>query len=163
MNGFSDRGSTPLSSITKEPWKHSVYAGFGKFRKCETGCFRPKKTSLNHTNWGITGVWKTNNVRVYCVTKEARKSLSSPLPKALGEWGFTGFLLSGIKHQLSSISSCSEIFFPALISAIRLPIMSSPKSFNFRLFFKYLPHKTEQKMYDSHCILYWTAKRGCSL
>jgi len=35
-----------------------------------------------------------------------------------------------------------------------LPIMSSPKSFNFRLFFKYLPHKTEQKMYDSHCILY---------
>ena len=35
-----------------------------------------------------------------------------------------------------------------------LPIMSSPKSFNFRLFFKFLPRKTEQKMYDSHCILY---------
>ena len=39
-------------------------------------------------------------------------------------------------------------------SCLYLPIMSSPKSFNFRLFFKYLPHKTEQKMYDSHCILY---------
>ena len=35
-----------------------------------------------------------------------------------------------------------------------LPIMSSPKSLNFRLFFKFLPRKTEQKMYDSHCILY---------
>ena len=49
------------------------------------------------------------------------------------------------------------------VVVIILPIMSSPKSLNFRLFFKFLPHKTEQKMYDSHCILYWTAKRGCGL
>ena len=41
-----------------------------------------------------------------------------------------------------------------LIELLFLPIMSSPKSFNFRLFFKFLPRKTEQKMYDSHCILY---------
>ena len=56
MNGFSDRGSTPLSSITKKPKKCSNYKGFRKFRKNEKGRFRPKKTSLNHTNWGITGV-----------------------------------------------------------------------------------------------------------
>ena len=56
MNGFSDRGSTPLSSIIKKPKKGSNFKGFGEFRKCETGRFRPKKTSLNHTNWGIIGV-----------------------------------------------------------------------------------------------------------
>ena len=40
------------------------------------------------------------------------------------------------------------------LAGYNLPIMSSPKSLNFRLFFKFLPRKTEQKMYDSHCILY---------
>jgi len=39
-----------------KPEKYSNYKGFGEFRKCERGCFRPKKTSLNHINWGITGV-----------------------------------------------------------------------------------------------------------
>lgn len=56
MNGFSDRGSTPLSSIIKKPKKCSDCRGFREFEKCEIGRFRPKKTSLNHTNWGITGV-----------------------------------------------------------------------------------------------------------
>ena len=53
MNGFSDRGSTPLSSIIKKPKKCSDYKGFREFRKCEIGRFRLKKTSLKHTNWGI--------------------------------------------------------------------------------------------------------------
>ena len=56
MNGFSDRGSTPLSSITKKPKKYSNYKGFREFGKVGIGRFRPKKTSLNHTNWGIIGV-----------------------------------------------------------------------------------------------------------
>ena len=70
MNGFSDRGSTPLSSIIKKPKKCSDFKGFREFGKVGTGRFRPKKTNLNHINWGIIGVWKMNNVRVYCVTKE---------------------------------------------------------------------------------------------
>ena len=46
MNGFSDRGSTPLSSIIEKPKKCSNFKGFGKFRKNEKGRFRPKKTIL---------------------------------------------------------------------------------------------------------------------
>ena len=56
MNGFSDRGSTPLSSTIMKPKKCSNFKGFGEFGKVGTGRFRPKKTSLNHINWGITGV-----------------------------------------------------------------------------------------------------------
>ena len=62
MDGFSDRGSTPLSSITKKPKKCSNYKGFREFRKCERGRFRPKKTSLNHANWGKNVVQKNNDV-----------------------------------------------------------------------------------------------------
>ena len=29
------------------------FQGFQEIKKDETGRFRPKKTSLNHTNWGI--------------------------------------------------------------------------------------------------------------
>ena len=50
MNGFSDRGSTPLSSTTKKPKKCSVYGGFREFGKVGTGRFRPKKTMLNRKN-----------------------------------------------------------------------------------------------------------------
>ena len=42
--------STPLSSITKKPKKCSVFKGFRKFRKCEIGRFRAKKTILNRKN-----------------------------------------------------------------------------------------------------------------
>ena len=50
MNGFSDRGSTPLSSIIKKPKKCSNFKGFREFGKCERGRFRPKKTILNRKN-----------------------------------------------------------------------------------------------------------------
>jgi len=56
MNGFSDRGSTPLSSTIKKPKKCSNFKGFREFEKVKKGRFRPKKTSLKHINWGITGV-----------------------------------------------------------------------------------------------------------
>ena len=59
MNGFSDRGSTPLSSTTKKPKKCSDFKGFGKFRKNEKGRFRPKKTSLNHIKCGKSVVKKS--------------------------------------------------------------------------------------------------------
>jgi len=89
MNGFSDRGSTPLSSIIKKPKECSDFKGFREFRKYEIGRFRPKKTSLNHIKCGK----KISNVKLFCWTKEAIESLSSPLPKVLGEWALQAVLI----------------------------------------------------------------------
>ena len=55
---------------------------------------------------------------------------------------------------ITGIPILSELDDKEFQKMLILPIMSSPKSLNFRLFFKFLPRKTEQKMYDSHCILY---------
>ena len=59
MNGFSDRGSTPLSSIIKKPKKCSNFKGFREFGKVGTGRFRPKKTSLKHIKCGKSVVKKS--------------------------------------------------------------------------------------------------------
>ena len=69
MNGFSDRGSTPLSSIIKKPKKCSVLKDFREFRKCETGRFRPKKTSLKHIKCGK----KISNVKLFVGLKKQEK------------------------------------------------------------------------------------------
>lgn len=73
---------------------------------------------------------------------------------------FVGIDIGSRTNVVSAIDFNQDFFIRmkpvpnAKEGAETLSIMSSPKSFNFRLFFKYLPHKTEQKMYDSHCILY---------
>jgi len=62
-------------------------------------------------------------------------------------------LLSKVEKNLAD-NKIEYLSIGGVVPNPLLPIMSSPKSLNFRLFFKFLPRKTEQKMYDSHCILY---------
>ena len=73
----------------------------------------------------------------------------SSSPYALAFYPLTSHTLHQLRKHFYILRKRKGIFFLS-----PLPIMSSPKSLNFRLFFKFLPHKTEQKMYDSHCILY---------
>ena len=89
------------------------------------------------------------------ISREIQKHSLVKIPNSCDCNDYNG---CNVKHVCGSTSSCngyrSSRFKLECCIYFILPIMSSPKSFNFRLFFKFLPRKTEQKMYDSHCILY---------
>ena len=54
--GFRTGVRLPSAPLLRNLENIVFMGGFREFGKVGIGRFRPKKTSLNHTNWGIIGV-----------------------------------------------------------------------------------------------------------
>ena len=77
--------------------------------------------------WSKLWSEKSNNVRVYLLTNEVVRSLSSPLPKTIGESGLTGCIFFGQYNYKKGLIECTFRLTP-LIMPLRFNLSLQVKS-----------------------------------